>query len=134
MTLLYENQFVAYYHAEESNRIEEHWNEHTRRMKSEDLKESVRQVTQLFARYRPKYFLSDAQKFYFSITPALQEWIDTTVAPVAYENGLQKVARILSSDFIAQLSIEQLSEEVIGKKLVTQFFDDIEKARNWASD
>lgn len=82
--------------------------------------------------YRLNYLVINAQHFGFPITPDIQEWVATQIVPQAIAAGLSKMAFVMSSDFIAQLSIEQTMEEAKEKAAFEmRYFDSEDKAITW---
>jgi len=61
----------------------------------------------------------------------VQEWTDNEIFPQVLATGLRRVAIVMSADFISQLSIEQVMTETNAQAFVTQYFDDVEKAKQW---
>jgi len=98
----------------------------------EEFKEELEIQAKLAEAYHPKYFLFHSQNFNYTITPILQEWVDQTIFPRFVKAGVQKFAYILSSDIIAQLSIEQAMEEEVGlQSFETMYFSHVKEAKKW---
>ncbi len=66
--------------------------------------------------------------------PKLQDWVSEHIFRDMREAGVKKLALIVSSDIIAQMSIEQLVDDDPVKGFVTGYFDNIEEAKMWILD
>ena len=131
MELLFTNIYVTYYFDSENSCVEEHWKKETEQMTSEGIKDAMNALCMIFENHHASAFLSNAKDFYFRISPPMQKWIDDTVAPVAIKNGMKKIARVLSDDFISQLSLEQFVEEQRTASVRNKFFKTLDEARLW---
>lgn len=108
------------------------WFESTRNMRDKDYKDTMRLYLEKYNENVPDSLkglpaLIDFRKFFFGIHPELQEWTNKKIFP--YFKGDQinaKIAILASEGFIAQLSIEQLTENVN-----FQHFSLEEKAKIW---
>ena len=78
----------------------------------------------------PKLFLCDTKNLFYTITLEMQVWTDENVTRFWDNTPLEKVAFIVSSEFIAQLSVEQLMDESTHKYKFA-YFDSEENATNW---
>lgn len=101
-------------------------------MTDEQAKEIWIEYASFICKYKPKNICTNGQNFNFVIIPEMQEWLDKNVSKVAVENGLIKKANIVSSDFFAQVAIQQLFEEKnsLGRFKI-EYFDNEEDAKDW---
>lgn len=81
-------------------------------MTTEDLKIGFIAVCEFMEQNQPKFFLSDSSQQFSVISPELQEWIAANVYPRWYAAGLKKLAIVIPSELLANLSIQQAVEEV----------------------
>lgn len=88
-------------------------------------------LAELTEKYKPSCLLLNNKEFTFSITPAIQEWVNNNIFPRLIKAGIKRGAFVVSEDLFAQVSIEQTMEEDTGKKLKTKFFDTEEEALKW---
>lgn len=108
------------------------WFESTEHMTDHEYKDTMRLYLKTYNEKVPDSLkglpaLIDFRKFSFGIHPELQEWTNKKVFP--YFKGDQinaKIAILASEGFIAQLSIEQLTENVN-----FHHFSSEEEAQNW---
>ncbi|GAB4396036.1 MAG: hypothetical protein OHK0053_08690 [Microscillaceae bacterium] len=105
------------------------WKAQTAHWTEADFKAENLHIVEVIALHRPQYMLSLSQDFAYSINPENQVWIAENVFTAHKRNGVKKLALILSSDFIAQLSIEQSTEEA--PVLPSAMFDNREEAEKW---
>ena len=83
-------------------------------------------------KYKPSNIIILSTEAKYVIPIETQDWIVATVTPLYEEHKVKKVAVIMSSDFITQLSFEQVVEEIEEEENTKiLFFDDEEKATNW---
>ncbi len=82
--------------------------------------------------YQPVGFLANTLNFDYTITPEMQAWHNDLLFPIFEKEGLKKMAIVIPKDLFTQVSIEQAYDENTG--LMTQFFDDEQKALEWIKD
>jgi len=82
-------------------------------------------------KYLPQRMLINLTSFTFLIDPQLQAWNAAHIIPYIRAQGLKKAAFVMSSDFIAQLSVEQANEEGATQSNITQYFDSETTALEW---
>ncbi|WP_027001737.1 hypothetical protein [Hugenholtzia roseola] len=99
----------------------------------EAYKATMRHYVRALKELSPRCVLIDARPSTYTIPPEVQEWISENVYPVAPQAGVEKLAFVVTTDEIAQLSIEQAVEDgqQVANFLDQRFFDDPEKAENW---
>ena len=81
-----------------------------------------------------KLVLNNLQKFQFTITPILQDFIASEIMNPLFTNGLKKMALVMPEELFAMVSTEQVIEEIVevnkaNEKL--QNFDAVQKAEEW---
>lgn len=107
------------------------WHETTEDMSDKIYKMEMEKYTEIVEQYCPNKLLIDCRKFYFSITPDLQEWINNKIFPRVLAVGVRLVAIVIPIEFITQLSIEQAMEETNAMTFTTAYFDNVPTAREW---
>jgi len=130
---VFDNPFFAMSYDEDLKLMKFYWKQKTEDATPEDFKEWNRNLVAQVHKYNPPIVLSDTRDYWFTIEPELQEWsVENVLGPIR-EGGIQKLAILASTKFIAQLSIEQFIDE--GKENIsmfqTSYFDDEQKAMNW---
>jgi SpoIIAA-like len=106
-----------------------HWFASTRDWEKEDYKRENLQLVSLVEQQKPAYLLSLSEEFAYPITPQDQAWLLDKVFVPYHQNGMKKIAIVMSQDFIAQLSIEQLVDE--SAVLPTRMFANQSEAKTW---
>ncbi len=75
-------------------------------------------------------FLTDLTHFHFILNPELQRWINEDV--FNYPNPPDyRTAVVISSDFVAQIGVEQMAEERPESGQGIQYFPTVEEAKKW---
>lgn len=107
------------------------FNKNTARMTSEEYVDELKIFIDFVKTYKPKKVLGDMLEFDFAITPEVQKWIDENLFTVYKEIGFEKIAILLSQEFIASLSIEQTMEEATVDTFESRYFDNEKAALDW---
>lgn len=109
--------------------------EQTINLSEDSFKEGFSQTNFYVKKYRPQFFLSDSREQLYIIPPEIQQWITENVYPVWAESGIKKLAILIPSDLLTQLSLWQTTqniEENIPKlKYEIKYFDDEKAAWGW---
>lgn len=120
------------------------WFENTEQMQDEDYKNTMMLYLEMYNKCIPQYeklrrlpSLIDTRKFLFGIIPELQEWTNTEIYPYFELGNMQesKVAFLASEDFIAQLGLEQTTDEDYSQKAMNiRHFATEKEAMTWLKD
>ena len=132
---VFENKFVIINFDHILNIMEFLWKKSTEEATPEDFKEwNVSLVKQVKA-HKPFFILSDNTNYLFSIFPELQEWSVKNVFVPFSQAGLKKLSMIVSAELLAQMSLEQFTDEAKVSKIgfETKYFETEEEARKWLS-
>jgi hypothetical protein len=81
--------------------------------------------------YTPKNIVVNAHNAHFAVPVETQDWINLQVYPLYEKFEIQKLAVIISIDFIAQLSFEQIIDDSSSSHTQIRFFDNEENAISW---
>jgi hypothetical protein len=73
----------------------------------------------------------DSSNLFFTFGLEMQDWINQTIFAPALDMGINKGAFVISKDFFAQLSTEQILGEKEGLKYTSKHFDTKEAANRW---
>lgn len=107
----------------------------TEEMSEEELKEGFIKTSEIMEELKPNFFLSDSRQQFSVITPEMQIWIAENIYPRWHHAGLQKLAIVIPTELIANLSIQQTVDEVeVAKKsggYEIRYFDSDKVAKNW---
>ena len=82
-------------------------------------------------KYKPKIQLIDYSDFFQPVSLLMQKWIDENLVAPAYNAGMRRVAFVVSSDILAQISLEQIMDEDSGAKFYVNYFDNENDAVKW---
>ncbi len=129
--VLHESKYAKIELDDDLSMITHTWTYRTTEMVEKDFKDEMTILADFFKKYRPKRVLVDQRNFFFTILPALQQWIDINVNKILYDNNCQKVAFVVSPDVLAKLTTDQTFESGYSSQLNVKFFDNIVEAREW---
>lgn len=71
----------------------------------------------------------NTQNFTYTISVEMQTWVNENIVSKLIANGISRFAFLMSSEFIAQLSIEQTMEDV--EDTFVRYFDEESEAIKW---
>jgi len=130
METFYESKYITIKYEEERNILFTYWTTHEL-MSDEEYKEEFEIYEKSVIKYKPTSILVHSTEAKYVITVETQEWMMARINPLYETYNTKKVAVIMSKDFIAQLSFEQVVDEVESQSLQMLFFDDEEKGIEW---
>ena len=128
---VYKSDYVTVYFHEHSSILESIWTELSVEMTPSLIKRELAARLDLVQKHKPKALLNNAKKFYYRIPPDSQEWISKNVLQKYVEAGIRKSAYIISTDVIAQISIEQTIQEEVNRDYQIRYFDTKQQAFKW---
>ena len=65
----------------------------------------------------------------------VQEWYQENIIPKYIKAGLKKIGIVMTQEFVANLSIEQVfKDKPSPHKLMNNYFSDIDKAMSWLTE
>jgi hypothetical protein len=111
--------------------LRQNWLPQSESMSEEEYKKEQLLMLEQIQKYLPQRMLINLTSFTFLIDPQLQAWNAAHIIPYIRAQGLKKAAFVMSSDFIAQLSVEQANEEGATQSNITQYFDSETTALEW---
>ncbi len=127
---IFENEFISVKIEEENNLYVETWKPTTKEMTEEEWKASRIKLKEIFLQHKPDKLLTLTKEFYFAISPVLQEWMAENVTKII-GHLIKKVALIVPTEIVAELSVGQLMDEKETGQLTSKYFDNEEDARKW---
>ncbi len=128
---VFENKFLQIFIETENNIIIGYWTQETEDAEHDDFKNWNSEIIKIMEQYNPKKFLANTIDHKFKITPDLQEWSVVNVFGRFAKAGIRKLAMVTTDDLFSQVSMEQFTDEYQDGDIVTKYFDNKEKARNW---
>ncbi|AFM04437.1 hypothetical protein Fleli_2053 [Bernardetia litoralis DSM 6794] len=130
--LLYQDEYISITFEEENNLLIDTWNEKSENLSEERFKNLLLKFKEMVEQSNPKYVLTDVSTFMLPMTPELQEWtVNTITVPLSKEKDYSKHGFIMPQEFIANLSIEQFTEETNMNAVITRYFDELKEAKKW---
>ncbi len=107
------------------------WKPATETMEDKDYRNAVLTYADAVQSLNCERIYVDTRQFLFTISPKIQDWINTEIFPKNIEAGLRRMAIMTSPDFFAQLSVEQTMDDKTDAGFVALFFEDEQKALHW---
>ena len=96
-----------------------------------DYQEMMLRYADFLEKYHPKKLIVDSRSQTYVISPEMQQWTDNNIFVRVLKAGLRRVAIIVSKEFIAELSLEQVMETESGMVFKTNYFTDKADALAW---
>lgn len=93
-------------------------------------KEILWQLDQIL-HFLPTKLLLNTQDFTYVIAPLVQEWSNENILSKVLATGVQKIAVLIPSDLLAQISIEQQVEDNPEAEKLIRYFDTYDSAQEW---
>ncbi len=134
MQNLHESSCFSIFFDSESKLFHYVFNAQTEFMTADGYIDELKTFIQLIEEHKPIKVLGDMIDFKFMITPDIQAWVAEHLFTVYEEIGFQKIAILLSEEFIAGLSIEQTMDEGNQNSFQTSYFDNAEDAMKWLQE
>lgn len=107
------------------------WKNEGKEMEEEDFKKIMLEYADLIVKHKLERILVDARSMNYIVVPELQNWINQEIASRALPYN-DKIAFVMPSDFFEQVSIQQSMEDVENSgNHITEYFENLEKAREW---
>ena len=133
MLTIAKTEFSENYWHDGKSLLEFHWiNQENQNMEVHNFQEALLKYVDLVKTHKPNAVLVNAEKLSFVIDPQVQQWVDENINAVT-NAFIKKMAVILPTNLIEQLSIEQVLDEKEAKKISVQFFDNYQQAFAWLS-
>ena len=129
---VYKSKYLHIAFFAEERLIEATWLSTTKTMNTDECKQEFLNYLDVARKQRPIRGLVDTSDMYFTFGPEMQDWINQTIFTQFLKMGINKVAFVISKDFFAQLSTQQIMNEKEGLKHTREYFDTKEAARQWA--
>lgn len=128
---LYQSNYLEIDAFDERRLLELTWLSATSDMSAEEYKEEHVELLKFMSDQKTEKVLGNIKDLGFVVSPEVQEWMNINIFVPAMEIGFNKLAVVMSTEFFAQLSIEQVMEEEVGQQIMTKYFDNVEEAREW---
>ena len=110
--------------------METTWQPGTKYMSIDQYKKEFISHISLLAKYQVKLSLVNEQLLHFTVGPEVQQWIEKEIIPKS-PISIEKVAVVLSHDFIQQLAVELQLSSTSCDDFEFLFFETKEAAKLW---
>jgi hypothetical protein len=127
---VFSHKLADLYFDSEKSYFEERWKIDTKQATDEDFMSYQYEKIEVAKQCLPKLFLCDTRDFGYVITIEMQEWTDRVVMGFWDSSPLEKLAFLMSSELISQLSIEQAMGETTHKYPI-HYFGNEKEAIEW---
>lgn len=131
---LYKDEFVTYSLSHEGKVLAQDWTPATAQLEDDNFQHLMTTLVGLVERHKPQGLLVNTQQFQYLLTPSMQTWSAEHVLAKHSQNGVKKMALIVSQEMITQLSIEQTLEENTALGFANRYFSDIAEAEAWLAN
>ncbi len=132
MLLIHQDEFVSTSFDETNNLLLEVWTTRTENMSDEQFQKYLYIWRDAMLSNQIEYVLTDTTNFRISISADMQTWIvEHITGLVAKNSAFKKQAFIMPTEFFANLSVEQFSDESNQNATQTKYFSDMTSAQKW---
>jgi len=131
MKQILKSKYFSVLHDSEKEMFYYVFNEKTYNMTDEEYKKEILDFADLVKKHKPLRVLGNMVDFGFSITSEIQEWVSDTLFSIYEEIGFQKIAILLSKEYVESLSIQQTMDEANAPSFQTAYFDNEDEANDW---
>lgn len=103
-------------------------------MLEDDFRQMLLTWKELVMRVGPRLLLVDNREFNFPVSPDLQTWAAKNInVPVMALDNVQKFCFIMPEEFVANLSIVQLTTETsnMTNQAQIEYFSELEEGKTW---
>ncbi len=130
--ILFDNVYTHLYLDESCKAICHIWLSDTKSMLDADYRAEINGFFEFLEKYPQPNLLVNCLELNFTISPATQNWFLSLAVPKYVQCGVKKIAMILSNDFFAQVSTEQMVEDAKPTMpFELQYFNNQEDALKW---
>ena len=130
MKELFNNRFQKFYYDPTRKLFTNIWKPDSQLLDEAHYKKEQVTLWNNIRKVRPKFVASDNTQFLYAIDPVLQDWVASEIDRLIADVRLERIAIVLSQDFLALLTIKQTIEE--GRfKNITCFFETPQDAEGW---
>ncbi len=113
MEQLYKSQYSVMVYDRDRSFLDFSYYATTAQMTEAEYKIEIARYFECLEQYRPKIALSDLKELYFTISPEVQDWINSTLLA---KTPPTKTALVMPSDFFTQVSVEQTVNDAMKSK------------------
>ncbi len=132
-----ESNYFQIFHDEYNALVEVYW---LPTVEEVPIPEGIKLTNDVFEKLievRPKLLLQVVRDVVYTYTEEYQNYVANNLTPKAAEIGIEKIAYVLSRDFITNLGLQMLNEKALRRvpeKIKRAFFYEEDEARRWLLD
>lgn len=134
-TQLLTNEFVEVKMIESQSLLDLRWTPETINLTEEKFKSILLELAGMVEKHQITRWLGHTKEFGYITDPGVQEWTAGEFNQRLVKAGLEKMALIIATEFIANLAMQQTVEEMDKNRkegtFKTRYFDDPEQATQW---
>lgn len=130
MQKVFSNLFTEFFYDSSSEILFFNWLD-TEQLEEESFREILLKQAENVEKFKPKGLLIDTVRFVYTISLETQDWVNNEIMTRFFAAGLRRMALTISTELIAQLSIEQTLEEETSQQFQISYFDDNRKGVDW---
>ncbi|GAB4408246.1 MAG: hypothetical protein OHK0053_34980 [Microscillaceae bacterium] len=133
MNLIFKSSTMQMYVCYEQSLLLSVWTEKSRDCSLEEFRVFAQMWRETVIQFQLRFALHDTRKFFFCLNPAMQDWASQEIFRPAFQANLEKNAFLTSEDLIADLSLEQQTEEnkQWAPASANAYFGSMEQAQHW---
>ncbi len=135
MEIILNTEFLIAQVGQKESLIHLEWYPRSAELSEEAYKIILLQLSDFVLSQNIQFWLGNTKNFGFAIPPDLQEWTSGTFTSRLIKSGLQKMALLIPSSYVANLAVQQtvahMENVLLGKKLQICYFDKVEDAYKW---
>ncbi|OJJ23239.1 hypothetical protein BKI52_02475 [marine bacterium AO1-C] len=114
------------------------WLPVTYEMSEDEYRSIFMEIADFIADYKIQRWMGYTKDFAFIVTPELQEWTAGEFNQKLVQAGLQKMAMIIPTDYIANLAVQQsvgeMEKQQNEETFETRYFDNPAQAKTWLTE
>jgi 2-oxoglutarate dehydrogenase complex dehydrogenase (E1) component-like enzyme len=129
MEQIFKNQYIVIEADRNKSFLKMTWQASSELIADQEFQECMLMYAQKIEELACRSVMSDARKFLYLMSPEIQEWVNVHIRPYQLRAGTQKIAFLHSEDFVTQVAIEQMTEEV--ELIAVQHFNNEREALEW---
>jgi len=128
----YDDKFMSVTHDSANNIFLHVWKITSETLTDSEFLKQLGIFKDLIVKHKPKAICADMRQFLYTMSPEIQKLTGEDFFPAIISVGVKKYALTVSTDIFTQLSVEQTIAQEKEERFTTLYFDDLEKAKNWA--
>jgi len=134
MKIIYESKFIKLEFDEEKKILKSFWKKGNNNISEKQIKNEITKSTGLIIEYKPNFIITDDRSRTFLYSVEIQDWVSKMLFGACIEAEIEKFAVLLPKELVAEISTEQVADEVTNRPYQLNMFSDEEKALKWIAE